>query len=200
MAQSSKPADVSAVSAAEQTLTEAHATLERERQRIKETTAQVDSISAAVGAANPDNVGDFADLVRERDTLLGLLEALALRESEAVASLHSAERAAEQAKAAELRSKATELEARIAKADAACLAEAVDGETRLLRRVRELKDLVDQRRELEPQLGNAAGHIHSMTFGSEWAGFSTGNLTLPVLDGLRRSRDWNRANGWTTGP
>lgn len=175
MAQSSKPPTAGDVSSAEQTLSEARTALERERKRIQVTNDQVTAISKVIASTDPDDVGAFADLVRERDTLRGLLEALALRETNAVAAVDDATRALSQARADALAAEVAHLEAEIAKADAACSTEARDAEERLLAKVRVVRELVQKRRAIEHRRRTEAGDegngisVGRLDFGADWA-------------------------------
>lgn len=187
----SKTSPSDAVEAADQTLAQASASLVRERQRIKQTQDQAAALSAAIASTDPDDVGTFADLVRERDTLRGLLEALAVREASAETAVRQAEVALRQARETAAAAELARLEAEILKADAACTAEAQAGEERLLLRVRQVGVLLNQWREIEVKRREAAGvegtPIAQAFCGSEWAKVHETRVASRALTEIREN-------------
>ncbi len=183
---------IDAVTAAEQDLAAAQAALAKEHARLKGADDQVATTTAELEKADPDDAAAFSKLTTALNGHVARSGAIDARVSAAVAAVAAAEKALKGAKLAVQEEALADLAAKIKLEDEACMAEAVAAEERLVARVRGLKALLTEWRELEMARRQAAGTdgpgIMSLSCGSEWSKVGDLYLTPPALAGIRSSR------------
>lgn len=181
-----------AVAAAEQLLAAAQEAAAKETQRVKRASEELQDLTEQIANTDPDDAAAFAKLVTERETLAARREAMVTRQARAMAAEGRARGAVMQAGLAAQEEQLADLAAKIRAEDERIMAEAQAAEEGLVTRVRGLRALLNEWRELEMRRRAAAGRdgpgIQTIWLGSELAKTGDSDLVTPALLQIRSAR------------
>ena len=148
-------------------VTAAAETLEREKQRLEETNAEVERITRQIEETDPDDEKAFAKLVAARDAARGRVEALGIRVKKATAAVTTAEAAQRALEARQRADHLAVLLAELQERDAAITREVLEFRATLLEKAGELRRLVLEVNGIQYPDGGA---LRSTDRGLRWGG------------------------------